>query len=115
MPIKSMRDDNLFFVDVDLVDISTEKIHAADHFSDRIDDVGQVQIPRRDLVQHRSEEKKVLAINDRDFEAQIVTLLEFQRSIKSAEAATENNHASLVAHNGELKNAPFNPEQLADS
>src|SRR5262249_50482841 len=113
MPIKSMRDDNLFFVDVDLVDISTEKIHAADHFSDRIDDVGQVQIARRDLVQHRSEEKKVLTINDSDFEARIVTLLELQRSIKPAETATENKHACLVAHNSELKNAPFGTTRQA--
>ena len=107
-----------------------------------INDVGEIQIARRDLVQHRSKEKKVLAINDRDFKARIVALLEFQRGIKSAEAATENEDTRLVCHfrlveqvlkslqkserstaalqdaNAGVKllskNAPFKPEQFAE-
>src|SRR5262249_15770954 len=43
-------------------------------------------------------EKKVLAINDRDFKARIVALLEFQRGIKSAEAAAKNEDTRLVCH-----------------
>src|SRR5439155_1496492 len=82
----------------DRLDIATEKIHAADHFSDGIDDVRQIQIARRDLVEHGSEEKKVLAIDDRDFESRIVALLEFQRGIKPAEAAAENQDTCLVWH-----------------
>ena len=50
-------------------------------------------------MQHRSKEKKVLTINDRDFEARIGAFLEFQRGIKSAETTTENKHACLVTHN----------------
>jgi len=41
-------------------------------------------------VQHGSKEKKVLTINDRNFEARIGAFLEFQRGIKSAETTTEN-------------------------
>src|SRR5215831_11552489 len=114
VPIESMRDNNLFFPGVDLVHVAAEKVHAANHFADRINDVGQIQIARRDFVQHWREQEKVLAIYDRHFKPRIVALLEFQRSIKSAKAATENKHACLVGHNAELKNAPFKPEQLAE-
>jgi len=40
----------LFALDVDLVHVATEKIHAANHFSHGIDDIRQIQIARRDLV-----------------------------------------------------------------
>src|SRR5262249_48425196 len=82
----------------DLLHLAAEEIHAANHLANGINDVGQIQIARRDLVQHRSKEKKVLAINDRDFKARIVALLEFQRRIKSAEAAAENEDTRLVCH-----------------
>ena len=35
---------------------------------------------------------------DRDFKARIIALLEFQRGIKSAEAAAENENTRLVCH-----------------
>jgi hypothetical protein len=96
--MEAVRNHNLLALDVDLVHVATEKIHAADHLANWINDVGEIQIARRDLVQHRSKEKKVLAINDRDFKARIIALLEFQRGIKSAEAAAENENARLVCH-----------------
>src|SRR5215470_14228250 len=96
--MEAMRNHHLLALDIDLVHVATEKIHAADHFSDGVDDVGQIQIARRDLVQHRSKEKKVLAINHRDFKTRIVALLEFQSGIKSAEAAAENKDTRLVSH-----------------
>src|SRR5215469_5124317 len=142
VPIESMRNKNLFSLGVDLVHIATEKIHVANHFANRINDVCQIQIARGDLVQHRSKEKKVLAINDRDLKARIIALLEFQRGIKSAEAAAENEDTRLVCHfrlveqaleslqkserstaalqDANLgvkllsKNAPFKPEQFAE-
>ena len=85
--IEAMRNNDLLFLKVDLLHLAAEEIHAANHLANGINDVGQIQIARRDLVQHRSKEKKVLAINDRDFKARIIALLEFQRGIKSAEAA----------------------------
>src|ERR1700747_918498 len=96
--MEAVRNHHLLALDVDLVHVATEKIHAADHLANGINDVGQIQIARRDLVQHRSKEKKVLAINDRDFKARIIALLEFQRGIKSAKAAAENEDTRLVCH-----------------
>src|SRR5215831_14620430 len=109
VPIESMRDNNLFFLGVDLVHIATEKIHVANHFPDRINDVCQIQIARGDLMQHRREKEEILAIYDSDLESRVPASLEFQRRVKTAKSATENKHACLVAHNGELKNAPFKP------
>ena len=51
--MEAVRDHHLLALDVDLVDVAAKKIHAPDHFSDGIDDIGQIQIARRDLVQHR--------------------------------------------------------------
>src|SRR6266480_2739164 len=99
VPIKSMRNNDLFFIDVDLVHITAEKIHAANHFADRINDVRQIQIARRDLVQHRCEQKKVLAIDHRDFELRIATLLKFKRRVKPTEPAAKNENTCLVRHN----------------
>src|SRR5512140_1866027 len=96
--MEAVRNHHLLALDVDLVHVATEKIYAANHLANWINDVSQIQIARRDLVQHRSKEKKVLAINDRDFKARIIALLEFQRGIQPAKAAAENKHARLVVH-----------------
>jgi hypothetical protein len=56
--MEAVRNHHLLALDVDLVYVATEKIHVTNHFSDGIDDVGQIQITRRDFVQHRSKEEK---------------------------------------------------------
>src|SRR5205814_2865013 len=47
---KPCENHHLLALDVDLVHVATEKIHAANHFSHGIDDIRQIQIARRDLV-----------------------------------------------------------------
>src|SRR5207247_9825061 len=96
VPIKSMRNNDLFFVDVDLVHVTAEKIHAANHFADRINDVRQIQIARRDLVQHWGEKEKVFAIDNCDLKARTSALLKFKRRVKPAEPAARNEDACLV-------------------
>ena len=98
VPIKSMRNNDSFFIDVDLVHVTAEKIHAANHFADRINDVRQIQIARRDLVQHRREKEKVFAIDNGDLKARISALLKLQGRIKPTEAAAENKDTSFVRH-----------------
>src|SRR5262249_22994535 len=103
VPIESMRDNNLFFLGVDLVHIATEKIHVANHFPDRINDVCQIQIARGDLMQHRREKKKVLAINDSHLKPRVPKLFELQRCVKPAKAATENEDTGFVTHRNRVK------------
>src|SRR5881392_1669941 len=100
VPIKSMRNNDLFFIDVDLVHVTAEKIHAANHFADRINDVRQIQIARRDLVQHWREKEKVFAIDNGDLKARISALLKLQGRIKPTEAAAENKDMGFVYHTG---------------
>src|SRR5206468_5613745 len=47
----------------------------------------------------RCEQKKVLAIDHRDFELRIATLLKFKRRVKPTEPAAENEDTCLVRHN----------------
>src|SRR5438552_19202409 len=98
VPIKAMRNNDLLFVDIDLAHIAAEKIHAANHFTDRINDVRQIQIARRDLVQHWREKEKVFAIDNRDLKARISALLKLQGRIKPTEAAAENKDTGFVWH-----------------
>src|SRR5436190_13051388 len=114
VPIKSMRNNDLFFIDVDLVHVTAEKIHAANHFADRINDVRQIQIARRDLVQHWREKEKVFAIDNCDLKARISALLKLQGRVKPTEAAAENKNTRLVCHTDDLsqeqRNAYRNPK-----
>src|SRR5438552_13209510 len=102
VPIKAMRNNDLFFVDIDLAHIAAEKIHAANHFTDRINDVRQIQIARRDLVQHSREKEKVLASDNCDLKARLSALLKLQGRIKPTEAAAENKDTRLVRHTDDL-------------
>src|SRR5206468_5039516 len=54
---------------------------------------------RRDLVQHRSEEKEVLAVHNGHVEPRIATFFKLQCGIKAAKSTAENEDASFfVAH-----------------
>ena len=101
MPIEPMRDRDAFVCDIDALHVADEKAHVPQHLADRVDDIGQIEIARRDLVQHRGEEEEVLATDKSHFEIRKLKLLKLQRGIKSAEAAAENEDASFVCH------APF--------
>src|SRR6516164_11776803 len=98
MPIESMRDNDLFFIDIDLVHVAAEEIHVPNHFANRIDDVGQIQIAGCDLVQHRREQEEILPIYDSNFESRVPTFLEFQSRIKPAKSAAENEDTRLICH-----------------
>src|SRR5437667_8208884 len=96
VPIKSMRNNDLFFVDVDLLHVPAEKIHAANHFANGINDISQIQIARCDLVQHWREKEKVFAIDNGDLKVRISALLKLQGRIKPTEAAAENKYTSFI-------------------
>jgi hypothetical protein len=49
------------FIQVDPLDSRGDKADAVDHFSNWTYDVGDVEITRRNLVQHRREEKEIIA------------------------------------------------------
>jgi hypothetical protein len=140
--IEAMRHYDLLLLKIDVLDIAAEEIHVPNHLANRINDVRQIQIARRDLVQHRREEEKVLAIYDGHFKPRVASFLELKRGVQAAESAAENEDTRLVCHFRLVeqvlkslqkserstaalqdanpgvkllsKNAPFQPEQFAE-
>src|SRR6266704_2590603 len=98
MTVEAVRNRHALLFDIDLVYVAAKKIDVADHLADGIDDVGQVQIAGRDFVQHRREQKKVFTVYDRNFKARILPSFKFERGVKSAEAAAEDEHPCLMRH-----------------
>src|SRR6266481_2021265 len=95
MAVETMRNGHSLAFEVDLVYVAAEEGHVTKHLSNGIDDVGQVQIARSDLVQHRSEEKEVLAVHNGHVEPWIATFFKLQRGIKAAKSTAENEEASF--------------------
>jgi len=59
---------------ISICHVTTEKVHVTDHLAEGLT-MFVNRVARRDFVQHRCEQKKVLAIDHRDFELRIATLL----------------------------------------
>ena len=51
------------------------------HFANRIDDMSQIQVTGRYLMQHRREKEKILLTDQRDFEIGIAALFELERRV----------------------------------
>ena len=107
--VEPMRNNHLLLLKIDVLDFATEEIYVANHFANWIDDISQVQIACCDLVQHRCEEKEVLAIYDSHFESRVAKLFELQRCIQPAKAATENEDTGFAWHTHDLSRKQRDP------
>ena len=67
----------------------------AEEFAQRADDIGQVEIARRHLVEHRGEEEEIFLSDEGDFDVGVAALFEFERGVEAAEAAAENENTGL--------------------
>ena len=90
--------DNLLSIDIDLLHLAAEKIHVTNHFANRINDIRQIQIARGDLMQHRREQEKILAIHYRHLKARVAPLFKFERGVEPAKAAAENQNPYFRCH-----------------
>ena len=88
--IEPVRHRDPFVYDVDAVDIADEEADMPQHLPDGVNDIGQVEIARRDLVQHRGEEKEIFATHESHFEIRQFEFLKLERGVEPAEAAAEN-------------------------
>src|SRR5271157_5190728 len=77
---------------IDPFHFTREKVHAAQHPANGVDDGGEVKVARGYLVQHRGEEKEILPIYEGH--------LELQGSIETRETTAENQDllALIFAH-----------------
>src|SRR5215469_16002478 len=92
MSVEPVRNGHSLCLDVDLVHVAAKEIDMANHLPDRIDDVSQIEIAGRDFVQHWRKQEEIFPINDRHLKSRIPPSFEFERGIKSAESAAENEH-----------------------
>ena len=82
--------------EVDLLDVPVEELHVRDELADRVDDVRDVEVARRDLVEHRREEEEVVPVDDRDVDVREAEepLVELQGRVDAAEAAADDHDLS---------------------
>ena len=95
MPIESMGDRHDFLIDIDRRDVTAQKTNVPYHLPYWIDDVGEVEVARCDLVKHRGEQEEVLSIDYRYFESGIFKFFELQRRVEAAKTTAQNQYASL--------------------
>jgi hypothetical protein len=99
----SVDDRHALGGEVDLLHFAVKEPHVLQEFSNGIDDVGHVEIAHRHFMQHRREQRVILAVNDRDASPRISgdRLFQAERSVESAEPGTKyQNPFGLDLHFG---------------
>jgi hypothetical protein len=79
-------------LDIDSDDLPAYEVASPKQRSNGTHDVRDVEIARRDLVQHRREQEEVVTIDERNFNGSVTRqqLLEAKGGIQAAEAGTQN-------------------------
>src|SRR5919108_1858940 len=92
----AMRDRHPPRLEIDPLDLTGKESHVAEQLPDRVDDVCQIEVARRDLVKHRGEEEEVVAIDERDSHARVAAdePVELSRGCDTGESATEDDNTS---------------------
>jgi len=91
---------NELFAEVDVSHVSVKYLYAFQKLSHRADDMRDVEVTRRDLVQHRRKEKEILAVDERDLDTWVAgeRFIEIQCRIKPAKATAENEYFGFFVH-----------------
>ena len=78
---------------INAVHVRLQKAHTFEHWSQRTDDIGRVQVAGCHFVQHGCEENKVLTAHESHFDRWIGgdRLLEMQGRIQPGKTAAENH------------------------
>src|SRR5581483_11089630 len=99
--VDAVRNRNDLALDVDRLDVTCEEIDPLEQLADWVDDIRQVQIAGSHFVQHRREQEKVFAVDERDLHVRVACegLLQFDGHVQTAETTAENQDARAVAHN----------------
>ena|SRR6478609_4919253 len=100
MLLVPMREADALVREINGFDLAVKERHPSQQPADRADDIGDVEITRRDFVQHRSEEEKVVLVDEGDVQVGSARqrAFEFQGGIHPAESTTQNHHAWLSVH-----------------
>lgn len=97
----AVGDDDAPVGQVNHLHVAIKELHAP-QLAHGIHDIGHVQIAGRHFVQHRREQEKVLAVDERDFHVRVTgqRLLQLQSGIQTAKPTAQNQNllSSVCAH-----------------
>ncbi len=100
MAVEAVPDEDRAMGQVDRLDVADEDGRALQQRAQRADNVRDVEVTRRHLVQHRCEEKEILAADERNFHSPVLAdeALEMQGRVNAAEPAAEHQNSRLHQH-----------------
>jgi hypothetical protein len=98
MTLESVRQRQPVVGKVDVLHFAGKQLRFPQEFPGRVDDGGQIQIARGDLVQHWCEEEEVVPIDQSNLDIAIPGELVFQfhGAVNTAESAAKN--VDLLRH-----------------
>jgi hypothetical protein len=90
--VRAVRHRDLSTPEVDARDVAVEKADLVQQLAHGVHDVGDVEVARRDLMQHGSEEKEVVFVDDGDLDVRVVpeTAIELDRGVDATEPAADD-------------------------
>lgn len=106
MLLMPMRQADSFLHEIDGFDIAMKERHPTQEFADRADNIRDIEVARRDFVQHRGEEEKVVAVDEGDVhvDPSHQRPFELQCGIHPTESTTEDQYTwPTVWHTSLLK------------
>jgi hypothetical protein len=98
MMTESVRNRYQLPLQIDEFNFAGKKVSPLQELSDRIHDIREIKIAGRYFVQHRSEQKEIVAIDQRDLDVGIAgqSVVEVDRCMQPREAATEYQDSSFL-------------------
>src|SRR3974390_1628759 len=100
MFVNSMTDNNSSAFKIDLPNLSLDKADMLQQLSDRVNDICNVKIAGRNLVQHRRKQKKVFAIDQRDLNVwpRRELSIQFESRVDPRKTSTKNDNPMTLFH-----------------
>jgi len=96
--IKSVRHGHKLAFQIDGFNVSREKADPPQKLSHGIHDVGEIEIAGGNFVQHRSEQKEIIPVHQRDLDIGIAgqSVIQVDGRVQPGEAAAKNDDPSFL-------------------
>src|SRR6266436_4398681 len=93
--VKPVRDDGTTLRQVDRLNFAFKESNVPQHLTDRVDDMGYIEVACRYFMKHRREQEEVFLTDQRDFEIGIAAFFELESRVQTTETAAEDEDASF--------------------
>ena len=100
MVLFAVRDADGFSSEINALDAAIKDLYAFQKLADRANDMRDVQIARGYLVQHRSEEKEIFAVDQRYLYILVTSkgLFEIEGRVKPPKTASKYQNICFLIH-----------------